>query len=75
MFSIPDASGVLDVLRPVQDAELRQSWVELNMIRNLQGSCWKDQLYSGAHHTRLSIRLTAIAQQIAMRVSVAALAS
>ena len=30
-----DASSVLDVLRPVQDPELRKSLVELNMIRNV----------------------------------------
>ncbi|MBD1839833.1 Mrp/NBP35 family ATP-binding protein [Coleofasciculus sp. FACHB-64] len=31
-----DASSVLEVLRPVQDPELRKSLVELNMIRNVQ---------------------------------------
>lgn len=31
-----DASSVLDVLRPVQDPELRKSLVELNMIRNVK---------------------------------------
>ncbi len=30
-----DVSTVLDVLRPVQDPELRKSLVELNMIRNV----------------------------------------
>lgn len=30
-----DASSVLEVLRPVQDPELRKSLVELNMIRNV----------------------------------------
>ena len=36
MFSIPDARAVLEVLQPVQDPELRQSLVELNMIRNVK---------------------------------------
>ena len=36
MLSIPDANAVLEVLRPVQDPELRQSLVELNMIRNVK---------------------------------------
>jgi ATP-binding protein involved in chromosome partitioning len=31
-----DSSSVLEVLRPVQDPELRKSLVELNMIRNVQ---------------------------------------
>lgn len=31
-----DASSVLEVLRPVQDPELRKSLVELNMIRNVK---------------------------------------
>lgn len=31
-----DISSVLEVLRPVQDPELRQSLVELNMIRNVK---------------------------------------
>ncbi|NEP03045.1 MAG: Mrp/NBP35 family ATP-binding protein [Symploca sp. SIO2E9] len=31
-----DASAVLEVLRPVQDPELRKSLVELNMIRNVK---------------------------------------
>lgn len=31
-----DANSVLEVLRPVQDPELRKSLVELNMIRNVQ---------------------------------------
>ncbi len=33
---ILDATAILDVLRPVQDPELRKSLVELNMIRNVQ---------------------------------------
>jgi ATP-binding protein involved in chromosome partitioning len=33
---ILDASAVLEVLRPVQDPELRRSLVELNMIRNVE---------------------------------------
>ena len=36
MFSVPDANAVLEVLRPVQDPELRKSLVELNMIRNVK---------------------------------------
>ncbi|MCL1464434.1 Mrp/NBP35 family ATP-binding protein [Argonema galeatum] len=36
MSDILDASSVLEVLRPVQDPELRKSLVELNMIRNLK---------------------------------------
>jgi ATP-binding protein involved in chromosome partitioning len=31
-----DATAILDVLRPVQDPELRKSLVDLNMIRNVQ---------------------------------------
>jgi ATP-binding protein involved in chromosome partitioning len=31
-----DVSSVLEVLRPVQDPELRKSLVELNMIRNVK---------------------------------------
>jgi ATP-binding protein involved in chromosome partitioning len=31
-----DSSSVLEVLRPVEDPELRKSLVELNMIRNIQ---------------------------------------
>ncbi|MGB3207524.1 MAG: iron-sulfur cluster assembly protein, partial [Crinalium sp.] len=30
-----DLDSVLEVLRPVQDPELRKSLVELNMIRNI----------------------------------------
>ncbi|MCS6814544.1 MAG: iron-sulfur cluster assembly protein, partial [Cyanobacteria bacterium] len=30
-----DVAAVLDVLKPVQDPELRRSLVELNMIRNV----------------------------------------
>jgi ATP-binding protein involved in chromosome partitioning len=33
---MPDIQAVLDVLKPVQDPELRKSLVELNMIRNIQ---------------------------------------
>ncbi|TVQ48668.1 MAG: iron-sulfur cluster carrier protein ApbC [Gloeocapsa sp. DLM2.Bin57] len=33
---MPDTQAVLDVLKPVQDPELRKSLVELNMIRNVQ---------------------------------------
>lgn len=36
MSNILDASTVLEVLRPVQDPELRKSLVELNMIRNVK---------------------------------------
>jgi ATP-binding protein involved in chromosome partitioning len=36
MLTRLDASKVLEVLRPVQDPELRKSLVELNMIRNVQ---------------------------------------
>jgi len=36
MSNILDANSVLEVLRPVQDPELRKSLVELNMIRNIQ---------------------------------------
>lgn len=36
MSHILDASTVLEVLRPVQDPELRKSLVELNMIRNVK---------------------------------------
>lgn len=36
MLTKLDASKVLEVLRPVQDPELRKSLVELNMIRNVQ---------------------------------------
>lgn len=36
MLSVPDTSAVLEVLRPVQDPELRRSLVELNMIRNVK---------------------------------------
>ncbi|MBW4521489.1 MAG: Mrp/NBP35 family ATP-binding protein [Scytolyngbya sp. HA4215-MV1] len=35
MLETLDASTVLEVLRPVQDPELRKSLVELNMIRNV----------------------------------------
>ncbi|MEB3343388.1 Mrp/NBP35 family ATP-binding protein [Okeania sp.] len=35
MSNIPDTKSILDVLRPVQDPELRKSLVELNMIRNI----------------------------------------
>ena len=31
-----ETSAVLEVLKPVQDPELRKSLVELNMIRNIQ---------------------------------------
>ncbi|MGL5062994.1 MAG: iron-sulfur cluster assembly protein, partial [Microcoleus sp.] len=31
-----DISSVLEILKPVQDPELRKSLVELNMIRNVQ---------------------------------------
>ncbi|MGB8701339.1 MAG: Mrp/NBP35 family ATP-binding protein [Thermosynechococcaceae cyanobacterium] len=36
MTATLSADSVLDVLRPVQDPELRKSLVELNMIRNVQ---------------------------------------
>ena len=36
MSDILNSSSVLEVLRPVQDPELRQSLVELNMIRNVE---------------------------------------
>lgn len=36
MSAMPDASAVLEVLRPVQDPELRRSLVDLNMIRNIK---------------------------------------
>jgi ATP-binding protein involved in chromosome partitioning len=36
MSKVLDASSVLDVLRPVEDPELRKSLVELNMIRNVK---------------------------------------
>lgn len=36
MSPMLNASSVLEVLRPVQDPELRKSLVELNMIRNVQ---------------------------------------
>lgn len=36
MSAMLDASSVLEVLRPVQDPELRKSLVELNMIRNVK---------------------------------------
>ncbi len=35
MNNVLDSSSVLEVLRPVQDPELRKSLVELNMIRNV----------------------------------------
>ena len=35
MSNIPDTKAILDVLRPVEDPELRKSLVELNMIRNI----------------------------------------
>ncbi|MEM1172125.1 MAG: Mrp/NBP35 family ATP-binding protein [Cyanobacteria bacterium P01_H01_bin.35] len=35
MSNIPDTQSILDVLRPVEDPELRKSLVELNMIRNI----------------------------------------
>ncbi len=35
MLNTLDANAVLEVLRPVQDPELRKSLVELNMIRNV----------------------------------------
>ncbi|MBD2042056.1 Mrp/NBP35 family ATP-binding protein [Microcoleus sp. FACHB-672] len=36
MSEMLDSSAVLEVLRPVQDPELRKSLVELNMIRNVK---------------------------------------
>ncbi|MCT7950769.1 Mrp/NBP35 family ATP-binding protein [Ancylothrix sp. C2] len=36
MSQVLDSSAVLEVLRPVQDPELRKSLVELNMIRNVK---------------------------------------
>lgn len=36
MANLLDIPSVLDVLRPVQDPELRKSLVELNMIRNVE---------------------------------------
>lgn len=36
MSELIDASAVLEVLRPVQDPELRKSLVDLNMIRNVK---------------------------------------
>ncbi|MBD2383936.1 Mrp/NBP35 family ATP-binding protein [Cylindrospermum sp. FACHB-282] len=36
MYDVLDSRSVLDVLRPVQDPELRKSLVELNMIRNVK---------------------------------------
>ncbi len=36
MSALLEKTAVLDVLRPVQDPELRRSLVELNMIRNVQ---------------------------------------
>ncbi|MFH7025543.1 MAG: Mrp/NBP35 family ATP-binding protein [Heteroscytonema crispum UTEX LB 1556] len=36
MYDIVDSRSVLDVLRPVEDPELRKSLVELNMIRNVK---------------------------------------
>lgn len=36
MSAIVDVRSVLDILRPVQDPELRKSLVELNMIRNVK---------------------------------------
>lgn len=36
MSNVPDSKSILDVLRPVEDPELRKSLVELNMIRNIQ---------------------------------------
>lgn len=35
---MPDASAILEVLRPVQDPELQKSLVDLNMIRNVRVS-------------------------------------
>ncbi|MBD2776340.1 Mrp/NBP35 family ATP-binding protein [Iningainema tapete] len=36
MYEVVDTQSVLEVLRPVQDPELRKSLVELNMIRNIK---------------------------------------
>lgn len=36
MYDVLDAKSVLEVLRPVEDPELRKSLVELNMIRNVK---------------------------------------
>ncbi|MBE9211879.1 Mrp/NBP35 family ATP-binding protein [Plectonema cf. radiosum LEGE 06105] len=36
MHSVLDSNSVLNVLRPVEDPELRKSLVELNMIRNVK---------------------------------------
>jgi ATP-binding protein involved in chromosome partitioning len=36
MYQVLDSHSVLEVLRPVQDPELRKSLVELNMIRNVK---------------------------------------
>ncbi|MBV8884521.1 MAG: iron-sulfur cluster assembly protein, partial [Chroococcidiopsidaceae cyanobacterium CP_BM_RX_35] len=36
MPDLLDSRSVLEVLRPVQDPELRKSLVELNMIRNVK---------------------------------------
>lgn len=36
MSQVPDVADILDVLRPVQDPELRKSLVELNMIRDVK---------------------------------------
>lgn len=36
MQTVLDSQAVLDVLRPVEDPELRKSLVDLNMIRNVQ---------------------------------------
>jgi ATP-binding protein involved in chromosome partitioning len=36
MSDLLNSSSVLEVLRPVQDPELRKSLVELNMIRNVK---------------------------------------
>ncbi|MFN6569170.1 Mrp/NBP35 family ATP-binding protein [Dendronalium sp. ChiSLP03b] len=36
MYNVLDSRSVLEVLRPVQDPELRKSLVELNMIRNVK---------------------------------------
>ncbi|TVP55828.1 MAG: iron-sulfur cluster carrier protein ApbC [Nodularia sp. (in: Bacteria)] len=36
MYDVLDSGSVLEVLRPVEDPELRKSLVELNMIRNVK---------------------------------------